>query len=99
MMCRRYTELHGPPRSLIRHQTDASAPRQKAHRCVFGISQEARRVLETPQGGCLCNETRRPRPKMGGGGWGWHDISTRSFPTCYFSARSPERHPLGCIWC
>jgi hypothetical protein len=28
-----------------------------------------------------------------------HDISTRSFLTCYFSARFPERHPLGCIWC
>jgi predicted amidohydrolase len=26
-----------------------------------------------------------------------HDISTESFLTCYFSARSPERHPLGCM--
>jgi hypothetical protein len=26
-----------------------------------------------------------------------HDVSTESFLTCYFSARSPERHPLGCM--
>jgi hypothetical protein len=33
---------------------------------------------------CACREFH------GGGG---HDISTRSFLTCYFSARSLERHP------
>jgi hypothetical protein len=26
-----------------------------------------------------------------------HDISTESFLTCYFSAKSPEGCPLGCI--
>jgi hypothetical protein len=30
-------------------------------------------------------------------GWSCHDLSTEVFLTCYFSARSPERHPLGCI--
>jgi hypothetical protein len=54
-MCRRYTELRARP-TAVTDQTNARAPRQKAPRCVFGISQEARRVLETPRGGCLlCN--------------------------------------------
>jgi hypothetical protein len=26
-----------------------------------------------------------------------HDLPTEVFVTCYFSARSPETHPLGCI--
>jgi hypothetical protein len=56
--------------TAVTDQTSASAPRQTASRCVFGISQEARRVLEAPRGGCLCKEIRPPRPKMGGGGQG-----------------------------
>jgi hypothetical protein len=55
--------------TAVTDQTDASAPRQEVPRCVFGISQEARRALEAPTSGRV--SMQQDPPYTHGSKWAW----------------------------